>query len=140
LLTLLDNRALAEREERERRKMFDPTLDLDCVTSLEPVQRMKLIFPPPSLCTDNGVMAAWAGIEKLLLGISDEIEGQEAIARWPLGSPIDGGNAVFKKRDLKAKVAAQLSGIAGSSNSSSDSASDDSNSSNSNLSARESSV
>ena len=32
------------------------------------IKTMKLIFPPPQLCTDNGVMAAWAGIEKLNLG------------------------------------------------------------------------
>ena len=56
-----------------------------------------LIFPPVSLCTDNGVMAAWAGIEKLVLGISDPIEEQEAVARWPLGSQIM--NPVFTKRD-----------------------------------------
>jgi len=31
-------------------------------------RKMKLIFPPPALCTDNGVMAAWAGIEKLNAG------------------------------------------------------------------------
>jgi N6-L-threonylcarbamoyladenine synthase len=29
---------------------------------------INLVFPPPKLCTDNGVMAAWAGIEKLNLG------------------------------------------------------------------------
>ena len=39
----------------------------------------KLIFPPVKLCTDNGVMAAWAGIEKLELGLSDEIEGQVVV-------------------------------------------------------------
>lgn len=44
-----------------------------------------LIFPPPNLCTDNGVMVAWAGIEKLNQGISDSIEDQIAHARWPLG-------------------------------------------------------
>jgi tRNA A37 threonylcarbamoyltransferase TsaD len=48
----------------------------------------QLIFPPPSLCTDNGVMVAWAGIEKLQLGISNAIEGQEVIARWPIGLPL----------------------------------------------------
>lgn len=47
-----------------------------------------LMFPPVSLCTDNGVMAAWAGIEKLKVGISNAIEGQEVIARWPLGLPM----------------------------------------------------
>jgi len=40
---------------------------------------IKLVAPPPRLCTDNGVMVAWAGIEKLLLGVSDpiEVEGEE---------------------------------------------------------------
>ena len=37
---------------------------------------LKLFFPPPALCTDNGVMVAWAGIEKIKLGISDSIDGQ----------------------------------------------------------------
>jgi hypothetical protein len=37
---------------------------------------LTLIFPPPALCTDNGVMVAWAGIEKINLGISDSIDGQ----------------------------------------------------------------
>ena len=59
---------------------------------------MRLVFPPPALCTDNGVMVAWTGVEKLLLGISDEVEGQEVVARWPLGAPVDDGNPVFKKR------------------------------------------
>lgn len=56
----------------------------------------RLVFPPPSLCTDNGVMSAWSGVEKLLLGISDAIEGQEVIARWPLGEPLQ--NVVFSKK------------------------------------------
>lgn len=25
----------------------------------------KLIVPPPKLCTDNGIMIAWNGVEKL---------------------------------------------------------------------------
>ncbi|KAJ7557997.1 hypothetical protein O6H91_04G020700 [Diphasiastrum complanatum] len=32
---------------------------------------LQLICPPPRLCTDNGVMVAWAGIEHLRLGIFD---------------------------------------------------------------------
>lgn len=27
---------------------------------------LKLVCPPPSLCTDNGVMIAWAGVERYL--------------------------------------------------------------------------
>jgi tRNA A37 threonylcarbamoyltransferase TsaD len=55
-------------------------------TDYNPVKTkaMKLIFPPPALCTDNGVMVAWAGIEKLQLGISDSIEGQVMTALYIL--------------------------------------------------------
>jgi N6-L-threonylcarbamoyladenine synthase len=45
---------------------------------------LKLVAPPPRLCTDNGVMVAWAAIEKLQLGVSDEL-GEEIFPRWPLG-------------------------------------------------------
>ena len=61
---------------------------------------INLVFPPLKLCTDNGVMPAWAAIEKLALGLSDDIEEQEVIARWPLGLPItqsDGSKKEFKR-------------------------------------------
>lgn len=41
---------------------------------LPPSPILPLIFPPPPLCTDNGVMSAWAGVERLLLGGSDLID------------------------------------------------------------------
>jgi N6-L-threonylcarbamoyladenine synthase len=50
--------------------------------------QLPLIMPPASLCTDNGVMIAWAGIEKLGLGISDSLEDHEPVPRWPLGELI----------------------------------------------------
>ena len=31
----------------------------------------ELVCPPPQLCTDNGVMVAWAGVERLALGLID---------------------------------------------------------------------
>lgn len=49
----------------------------------------RLVVPPPRLCTDNGVMVAWAAIEKLRLGYSDVIEGQDVYARWPFANPVD---------------------------------------------------
>lgn len=52
-------------------------------------QPLQLIFPPSKLCTDNGVMPAWTGIEKLLQGISDDPREPEVVARWPLGSVAD---------------------------------------------------
>ena len=44
---------------------------------------LHLIIPPPRLCTDNGVMIAWAGLERLALGLTDDLAAP-ARARWPL--------------------------------------------------------
>jgi len=55
---------------------------------------LELVCPPPRLCTDNGVMVAWAGMERLvLLGESEPPPASEEPAegewvdlrpRWPL--------------------------------------------------------
>ncbi|KAK4530982.1 hypothetical protein CCYA_CCYA06G1839 [Cyanidiococcus yangmingshanensis] len=48
-----------------------------------------IIFPPLRYCTDNGVMVAWAGIERLQR--LDDAAGEpqpdslEVVARWPIG-------------------------------------------------------
>jgi N6-L-threonylcarbamoyladenine synthase len=42
-----------------------------------------LIAPPMRLCTDNAVMVAWAGIERLRLGLSDDLAAP-CRPRWPL--------------------------------------------------------
>ena len=64
---------------------------------------MRLVCPPQELCTDNGVMVAWAGVERLALGLVDEpvVKATDAAGvpwddldaafvddikpRWPLG-------------------------------------------------------
>jgi N6-L-threonylcarbamoyladenine synthase len=43
------------------------------------------VAPPVTLCTDNGAMVAWAGLEKLRLGMSDALD-TAARPRWPLAS------------------------------------------------------
>ncbi|WP_420349637.1 tRNA (adenosine(37)-N6)-threonylcarbamoyltransferase complex transferase subunit TsaD [Pelagibius sp.] len=42
-----------------------------------------LIAPPPALCTDNAAMIAWAGVERLRLGLTDPLDFA-ARPRWPL--------------------------------------------------------
>ncbi len=44
---------------------------------------LPLVVAPPALCTDNGVMIAWAGMERLLLGAVDDLSVAPR-ARWPL--------------------------------------------------------
>ena len=63
---------------------------------------LDVIFPKPSWCTDNGVMVAWAGIERLNLAlgiekpvpkdaeayVKDELDREVEVnlkPRWPLG-------------------------------------------------------
>ncbi len=42
-----------------------------------------LAAPPIRLCTDNAVMVAWAGIERLRLGLTDDVDVRPR-PRWPL--------------------------------------------------------
>jgi tRNA N6-adenosine threonylcarbamoyltransferase len=42
-----------------------------------------LVAPPPRLCADNAVMIAWAGAERLALGLTDSLDAP-ARPRWPL--------------------------------------------------------
>ncbi len=42
-----------------------------------------LATPPPALCTDNGAMVAWAGLERYRLGQRDPLETAPR-PRWPL--------------------------------------------------------
>jgi N6-L-threonylcarbamoyladenine synthase len=58
-----------------------------------------LMLPPPELCTDNGAMIAWAGAERLALGLSDSNDASPR-PRWPLdqmSAPVYGGGRLGVK-------------------------------------------
>ncbi|MDI3309720.1 MAG: tRNA (adenosine(37)-N6)-threonylcarbamoyltransferase complex transferase subunit TsaD [Acetobacteraceae bacterium] len=48
-------------------------------------QAVPLVAPPVRLCTDNAVMVAWAGIERLRRGLTDPLDHAPR-PRWPLDS------------------------------------------------------
>jgi N6-L-threonylcarbamoyladenine synthase len=48
---------------------------------------VRLVVPPPELCTDNGAMIAWAGAERLELGLTDGLDVSPR-ARWPLAEVV----------------------------------------------------
>jgi N6-L-threonylcarbamoyladenine synthase len=53
------------------------------LTGLAADAGLAFIAPPPALCTDNGAMIAWAGLERLRLGLADPLDA-EVHPRWPL--------------------------------------------------------
>jgi N6-L-threonylcarbamoyladenine synthase len=46
-------------------------------------EQTRVVIPPPDLCTDNGAMIAWAGAERLALGMVDAMDAAPR-ARWLL--------------------------------------------------------
>ncbi len=50
----------------------------------------RLVCPPPKLCTDNGIMIAWNGVEKLRLGIeiSGDPESEDVMPKCRIGEDI----------------------------------------------------
>ena len=59
------------------------------------VAGFRLVAPPVHLCSDNAVMIAWAGAERLALGLTDSLD-VAARPRWPLDAlaePVLGAGA-----------------------------------------------
>ena len=48
----------------------------------------RLVAPPVKLCTDNGAMIAWAGLERLWLGRTDTLDFRPR-PRWPLDPGVE---------------------------------------------------
>jgi len=56
---------------------------------------MDFMAPPLALCSDNGAMIAWVGVERLKLGLTSPLD-LAARPRWPLDP-----NAETKRRAIK---------------------------------------
>lgn len=55
----------------------------DRLTALASGYDLNFVAPPAALCTDNGAMVAWAGLERLRLGLTDGLDATSR-PRWPL--------------------------------------------------------
>ena len=55
----------------------------DRLATLAAAEGVRLVAPPQALCTDNGAMIAWAGVERLRLGLVDPLDVAPR-PRWPL--------------------------------------------------------
>jgi N6-L-threonylcarbamoyladenine synthase len=53
------------------------------LVALAATHGLALVAPPPALCTDNGAMIAWAGLERFRLGLVDGLDFAPR-PRWPL--------------------------------------------------------
>ena len=59
------------------------------LTTLAETFHVPFVAPPVALCTDNGAMVAWAGLERLRLGLTDPLD-TAARPRWPLEAKAGG--------------------------------------------------
>lgn len=89
-------------------------------------QGVELVCPPPRFCTDNGVMVAWAGQERLELGVGIESpaesgelgEGEwlDLRPRWPLTDRKDERSIVATRSAKKKNVFTSLEQLTGGAN------------------------
>ena len=138
--------SLAEEDEKRAEATEPSARDLKCVVvaggvaanatvratlgSIASEAGLPLVLPPPRWCTDNGVMVAWAGVERYRLGLAEEAPSAEQMAtpedetgrparrevpllpRWPLGTR-DARATGDVKSSKTARIAPPLRGAPG---------------------------
>lgn len=52
--------------------------------------RMRIVAPPPELCTDNAAMIAWTGVEMWEAGWATGLDVM-ALRKWPVDPDVEGG-------------------------------------------------
>jgi N6-L-threonylcarbamoyladenine synthase len=57
------------------------------LAALADASGLSFVAPPAALCTDNGAMIAWAGLERLRFGLTDSLDAPVR-PRWPLDAGI----------------------------------------------------
>eukprot|EP00873_Tetraselmis_striata_P017802 jgi/Tetstr1/438066/TSEL_026691.t1 len=89
----------------------------DTLSSIAADAGLQLVCPPARLCTDNGVMVAWAGIERMQMGLMEppaeaaapaEGEWVDLRPRWALTDEKDSRCAPTLKSSRKVKLHAPL--------------------------------
>eukprot|EP00668_Euglena_longa_P016422 GGOE01020677.1.p1 GENE.GGOE01020677.1~~GGOE01020677.1.p1 ORF type:complete len:739 (-),score=138.51 GGOE01020677.1:230-2446(-) len=78
---------------------------------------LMLVCPPPPLCTDNGVMVAWTGLERLRLGLYEppplpthDFCAMDVRPRWPLGDSVSLGCCLKRRGRLPRTTSVSLVG------------------------------
>eukprot|EP00929_Paragymnodinium_shiwhaense_P000685 TRINITY_DN100919_c0_g1_i1.p1 TRINITY_DN100919_c0_g1~~TRINITY_DN100919_c0_g1_i1.p1 ORF type:complete len:654 (+),score=138.61 TRINITY_DN100919_c0_g1_i1:92-2053(+) len=81
----------------------------EVAASAKNCEGIEMRCPPPRLCVDNGVMVAWAGVERLRLGLYDDPPSTAGVElaveiwpRWALGDRDSRSQAVSKGKEHKA--------------------------------------
>lgn len=78
------------------------------LTRLATEAGLRLVAPPLALCCDNGAMIAWAGLERLRLGLVDGLDAPPR-PRWPLEArPRPPGQGAAEGTDIPELGAASL--------------------------------
>lgn len=63
---------------------------LRAVLDVRGLDQVKLLFPPPWLCTDNAAMIAWCGMEMFEAGYRSELH-IGSLKKWSMDSAAEGG-------------------------------------------------